>query len=106
MKLLLDECVDHRLAKDSVGHETRTVNQMGWSGTENGALLTLAAAEFDGFITTDRNLAFQQNIQQFKIGVIVLEARSNRLDELRRLVPALLEALGLLRAGETRKLDL
>lgn len=59
MKLLLDECIDRRLAKDLEGHEVKTVPQMGWAGIKNGALLTLAENEFDVFITVDRNLSFQ-----------------------------------------------
>lgn len=59
MKLLLDECIDRKLAREFVGYEVKTVPQMGWAGTKNGQLLTLAAAEFDVFITVDRNLSFQ-----------------------------------------------
>ena len=43
MKLLLDECVDWRLARDIVGHDVKTARQMGWTTVENGALLTLAS---------------------------------------------------------------
>ena len=87
MKLLLDECVEHRLAKNISGHETNSVNRRGWNGSKNSELLTLAASEFDVLVTTDRNLAFQQNVEQFEISVVVLEARSNRLAELQQLVP-------------------
>lgn len=55
MKLLLDECIDRRLAKDLEGHDVKTVPQMGWAGIKNGALLTLAEQDFDVFITVDRN---------------------------------------------------
>ena len=104
MKLLLDECVDHRLAKDISGHETNSVNRRGWSGSKNGELLTLAASEFDVLVTTDRNLAFQQNVQQFEISIVVLEARSNHLVELQQLVPELLKALPFLKPGEIRRI--
>ena len=104
MKLLLDECVDHRLANDISGHEASSVNRQGWNGTENGELLRLAADEFDVFVTTDRNLAFQQNVQQFAIRIVVLEARNNRLEELRQLVPELLKVLPFLKPGEIRKI--
>ena len=60
MKILLDECVDQRLADDFVGHEVSTVAGMGWKSKQNGELLTLAASEFDIFITTDRNLSFSK----------------------------------------------
>ena len=49
MRILLDECIDRRLAKDLVGHEVRTVPQMGWAGILDGDLLPLAAGEFDVF---------------------------------------------------------
>ncbi len=32
MKILLDECVDRRLARDLVGHSVPTVPKMDWAG--------------------------------------------------------------------------
>jgi predicted nuclease of predicted toxin-antitoxin system len=61
MKILLDECIDRRLAKEFVGYEIKTVPQMGLAGIKDGQLLILAEAEFDIFITVDRNLSFQRN---------------------------------------------
>lgn len=72
MKILLDECVDRRLASDLVGHEVSTVEQMGWKSKENGELLALAAKRFDVFVTTDRNLSFQQNVGTLEIAVVVM----------------------------------
>ena len=60
MKILLDECVLLPLGDGLVGHECTAVTGRGWRGTKNGALLTLAAAEFDAFITTGRNISFQR----------------------------------------------
>lgn len=93
MKILLDECVDWRLSRDIVGHDVKTARQMGWSTIENGRLLTLAAAQFDVFVTVDRNLSFQQNFVSFDIAVIILRANSNRLSELRQLVPRLIASI-------------
>ena len=90
MKFLLDECIDHKLAREFVGYEVKTVPQMGWAGVKNGQLLTLAEAEFDVFITVDRNLSFQQNLPQFDLTVIVLQAPSNRLTDLKLLVAKVL----------------
>ena len=56
MRILLDECVDWRLLRDLNDHDAKTVRQIGWSEIENDALLALAAAEFDIFITVDSNL--------------------------------------------------
>lgn len=93
MKVLLDECVDWRLSREIAGHDVRTVRQMGWKGLRNGELLARAAMEFDVFVTVDRNLAFQQNVNSLSIAVAILHAPTNRLADLRPLVPALCEAL-------------
>lgn len=94
MKVFLDECVDWRLSRDIVGHEVRTARQMGWTAIKNGELLALAAAQFDVFVTVDRNLAFQQNTEAAPTAIVVLHAKSNRLSELRPLVTQLLAAVG------------
>lgn len=93
MKLLLDECIDRKLAREFPDYEVKTVPQMGWAGVKNGQLLGLAEAEFDVFITVDRNLSFQQNLPQFDIVVIVLQAPSNRLADLKPLAPKVSEIL-------------
>ncbi|MGA1283722.1 MAG: DUF5615 family PIN-like protein [Prochlorothrix sp.] len=90
MRILLDECIDRRLARDLVGHEVKTVPQMGWAGIKNGELLALAATEFEVFVTVDRNLSFEQNLPRFEIAVLVLKAPSNRLKDLQPLVPQIL----------------
>ena len=66
---------------------------MGWSGLKNGKLLREAQVHFDVMVTVDSNLSFQQHLVSFKIAVIVLRARSNRLQDLEPLVPKLLQAL-------------
>ncbi|MBW4595674.1 MAG: DUF5615 family PIN-like protein [Brasilonema angustatum HA4187-MV1] len=100
MKILLDECIDRKLAREFVGYEVKTVPQMGWAGIKNGQLLVLAEVEFDVFITVDRNLSFQQNLPQFNITVIVLQASSNRLADLKPLAPKILAILPTLTKGQ------
>jgi predicted nuclease of predicted toxin-antitoxin system len=100
MKLLFDECIDRKLSRDFVGYEVKTVPQMGWAGVKNGQLLALAETEFDVFITVDRNLSFQQNLSQFDIAVIVLQAASNRLADIKPLVPEVLAILATATKGQ------
>lgn len=100
MKVLLDECIDRRLAKDIAGHDVKTVPQMGWAGIKNGDLLTLAEKQFEVLVTVDRNLSFQQNLPSYNIAVIVLRCRSNRIQDLRPLVPELLGSLSTARSGD------
>ena len=100
MKLLLDECIDRRLAREFSRQDIKTVFQMGWSGTKNGKLLALAEKEFDVFITVDRNLSFEQNLPKFDLAVVVLKAYSNRLSDLKPFVPKILELLPSLNKGK------
>ena len=93
MKVFLDECVDWRLIREIVGHEVNTARQMEWTTIKNGALLSLAAQQFDVFVTVDRNLAFQQNLEGLSIAVIVLRAHTNRLADLKPLIPDLMTAI-------------
>ena len=92
-RVLLDECVDRGLATEVTEHDVKTVPEAGWASLKNGELLTQAQAEFDVFVTTDRNLMFQQNLPKFDIAVIVLCAKTNRLRDLLTLVPKLAEAI-------------
>ena len=65
----------------------------GWAGIKNGDLLALAEKEFDVFITVDRKLATQQDLTEFNIAVVLIQSRSNRLEDIRPLVPELLGAI-------------
>ena len=99
MKLLLDECVDRRFARDLVGHEVTTVQNRGWAGIKNGDLLALAEKEFDAFITVDRKLSGQQDLTKVQIPVLLLRARTNRLEHIRPIARKLLEKLACAPAG-------
>jgi hypothetical protein len=66
---------------------------MGWATVKNGELLALAAEQFEVFVTVDRNLTFQQNLVSFSIAVVVLQAKTKRLADLRPLIPSLLAAI-------------
>jgi hypothetical protein len=79
--------------------EVRTVADQGWLGKSNGPLLALAAAEFDVFVTVDRNLPFPQYLPKFDIAIILLRAKTNWLDDLVLLVPDLVSALPSARKG-------
>ena len=65
----------------------------GWASKRNGELLALAASKFDVFLTADRNLSYQQDVSAYDIAVVVLTAHSNRLDDLRPLVPRILKII-------------
>ena len=79
---------------------------MKWAGIKNGELMKLAEADFDAFITVDRNLSFQQNLPKFNIAVLVLRAKSNRLADLQPFVPRIIEGLQKLENGKAKIISL
>jgi predicted nuclease of predicted toxin-antitoxin system len=93
MRILLDESLPIELRSDITGHDVRYVCEMGWSGLKNGELLARAAAQFDVLLTADQNLEYQQNLNTLPVAVVVLIAQSNRIEQLRLLLPRLFQVL-------------
>jgi hypothetical protein len=93
VKVLLDECVSRRLARELSGHDVKTCKQMGWLSIKNGQLLRLAATAFDVFVTVDANMSFQQDRGTLPLPVVVLRIKGPRPADVLLLAPALRQAL-------------
>jgi len=101
MFILIDECVDQRLRLLFSGHNCQTAAYAKLAGLKNGALLAAAEeAGFDGIITTDQEIQFQQNLHVRRIWILVLCGRTNRLSDLRPLAPAALRVLDSIQPGQ------
>ena len=106
MRVLLDEQLPRQLLPHIIGHEARTVQQQGWAGQKNGDLLKNAkAAGFEIFLTSDQNIAFQQNLKNSGLFVVILAAPSNALEDLLPLVPAALAAIANPKAGQVTRVS-
>ena len=100
MRILIDECVPRPIKRELVNHDVHHVVDMGWSSKRNGELLQLMLKEgFEALLTVDRNLEFQQNLCASGVGVVLVIARTNRLKELRPLLPAILNAIARVTPG-------
>ena len=106
MKLLLDECVVRDLKRDLVGHEVSTAVEAGFGGLENGELLRAASSQYDVLITVDRNLPFQQNVGSHQIAVLILRAAGITYEDLKPLVPQVLNELPSIRPGEIYRISI
>lgn len=76
MKILFDQGTPVPLRFALANHSVATAFEKGWSDLNNGDLLREAEKEFDLFITTDKNLEYQQNLAKRKIAVLVLPTAS------------------------------
>jgi hypothetical protein len=99
MRILLDECLPRRLKDDLSEHDVQTVPDAGWKGRKNGELLALAVGHFDVFLTVDAGIEYQQNLGSLALGVIALKARSNRIEDLRPLMPRVRQLLDTIGPG-------
>jgi predicted nuclease of predicted toxin-antitoxin system len=107
VRVLIDECAPKALKKHLAdqGHECLTVQEVGWSGKQNGELLSLAEAVFDVLVTVDTNLRYQQKLASRRIAIVVLHSTSNRLEDLQQHFPACVAALEKIKPGEVHQID-
>ncbi len=100
MRVLLDEQIPWDLRHYIPDHDVRTTWYMGWLGKHNGELLTLARDEFDVMITLDQTIPYEQNITEADVGIVILSAGTNTFEELRQLIPELIDRIGTVERGE------
>ncbi len=98
MKIIIDECVPHIVKKRLPERQIKTVQEIGWAGVKNGELLKLVEANFEVFITSDKNLRHQQNLQNRKFAIILLP--SNQVPVIERLLPQIDEVLGQIKSND------
>jgi hypothetical protein len=104
VRVLLDENLPRKLKRLASDLDVSTVQELGWAGTRNGRLLSLAEKQFDAFVTTDQGIPHQQNLASFRIGVILLLAKSNRFVDLAPLIPQIVQAIRETSPGELRRI--
>lgn len=74
-KILLDEQIDKKIQSAlTIGFQLFRLNDMGWLGYQNGELREkLNENEFTFFITSDKKLPFQQNLDKVNFTIILLD---------------------------------
>ncbi len=98
MKILLDECTPHVLKRLLTEFDIMTVQELGWAGIKNGALLQLAEEHVDVLITSDQNLKYQQNLANRQLAIIQLP--TNQVPLVIKLSTKVSEVLSAVKAGE------
>jgi hypothetical protein len=99
-RVLLDEGVPRHLAEplNEAGYPA-TPYPNDWKQLKNGELLALAESTgFDVLITNDKNIAFQQNLRERQLGIIVLP--TNRRRQIMDRAAAVVDTVGRIRTGQ------
>ncbi len=73
---------------------------MGWEELANGRLLAEAAATFEAFLTVDKNIKFEHNLESLPVAVVVLVALKNTPEVLIPYAPFVESILPSLRKGQ------
>ena len=92
---MLDKNLPRKLTYDFGNeHEVFTVRDKEWLGKKNGNHLRLMEAdEFDFFVTVDRNLPYQQNLERLPLTIFVLCSLDNRRETFKELIPKLFDRI-------------
>ena len=98
MNVLLDECTPHVLKRLLTDFHVWTVQELGWAGITNGALIERAEGRFDVLVTSDQNLKYQQNLTGRQIAIIQLP--TNAVPAVIRLEGELRVVLANIKAGQ------
>lgn len=84
MNVLLDECVPVRLGRLLTAfRDYRPTTRLGWN--QKWGSTWIGGQRIRRIITVDRQLSTQQDLTKFKIQVVLVRARTNRLEDIRPL---------------------
>jgi hypothetical protein len=98
MLILFDQGTPVAIRNSLTGHVVKTAYEQGWSTLLNGELLRVAEeAGFDVLLTTDKNLAYQQNLSGRKIAIVALSR--NRWSLIEPVLDRIAEIVGQARPG-------
>ena len=70
---------------------------MGWSGKKNGILAGIAEGHFDVLLTVDQRFDYQVK-HKVTLAILIVSARTNKIEDLEPLGPTIKEVLRSLRA--------
>jgi predicted nuclease of predicted toxin-antitoxin system len=96
-RVLIDECLPVQLHRWLAPLDARTVEFQGGQGLRNGELLARATGTFDVLLTVDALLADEHDFAALGLGVVPLQ--TNRIKEIRRLLPEIRTAVVEVSAG-------
>jgi predicted nuclease of predicted toxin-antitoxin system len=104
VSILIDECVPRLVKRFLIGHDARTVQELGYSSYKNGDLLRFAEGKYELFITADQNLRYQQNLTGRQLAIIMLS--TNKKSIVKASADKILEAVTEIKPSEFRELFL
>ena len=104
MRLLLDENLDVRLRHSFPReHQVEVVKSLRWAGRSDGQILAMARGRFDVLITGDQKIPNEQTITDLDVAVVVLNGKTNRIQDHLPMVPRVLEVIETISRGQVEQ---
>jgi hypothetical protein len=76
------------------GHDVSHAKDLGWQGLSNGRLLAAVAdGGFAAFITVDKQIKHEQNLELLPLPVIEIDLPDSRLPAIAAIAPQIIQAL-------------
>ena len=101
MRILLDNNVPIALKRHlSRPHNVLHCRDLGWQALANGHLVRIAEGRFDAMVTVDKNMPRQTSLAGLRRAVLVMDVKSNKVDEVLSLIDLIREALETAPPGE------
>ena len=105
MRILFDNGTPRDVASALRDHTVEEARSFGWDTLRNGELLDAAeAAGCDVFLTTDRNIRYQQNLIGRKIAIVVLGKGRWRL--IKKRLPEIAAAVAMAMPGSLAEVEI
>ena len=105
MRILFDQATPVPIRPYLRGHTVSTAFQQRWDKLKNGELLAAAEqAGFDLFLTTDKNMRYQQNLEGRRIALVVLS--TPQWPVVKKNLDKIAAAVGSARAGSYIEVEL
>ena len=105
MRVLFDQGTPAPLRTALVEHDVVTAHEKGWSQLQNGDLITAAEQSgFEVFVTTDKNLKYQQNLSGRSIAIVVL--LTTRWPRIQSQLPSVVTAINQAQRGSYCEVNL
>lgn len=102
MKILLDECLPVDFRHSFPGHHAHTVQWAGLKGKKNGELVRASvAAGYSVLLTVDQGIPKQASAGDPLLSIILIRSRTNQMEDLVPLAPAILGVLESIQPGQT-----
>jgi len=79
LKILFDENLPEDLKVNFEELDVYSVNDLKWNSKKNGELLMLMVENnFDVFVTLDKNLKYQQNLDKFAVNILCIRVADSK----------------------------